>query len=90
MDVRQMVGLGLFSLLVSLRALSLYLWVCFWALAWLGLPQDPLGTPLYGVADRGDLLQKSLRRTGAQAKVLRKRCSGVKGRKKVLILLLGI
>lgn len=64
--------------------------MCFWALAWVGLPEDPLGTPLYGVADRGDLLQKGLRRTWAQAEVLKKSCSGVKGRKKVLILPLGI
>ena len=89
-NIREVGGLGLFSLLVSLWALSLYLQVCLRALAWLGLLQAPLGTPLYHVADRRALLQKSLRRTWAQARVLGEHCSGVKGRKKVLILPLGI
>ena len=67
-DIREVGGLGLFSLLASLWALSLYLWVCFRALAWLGLLQAPLGTPLYGVADRETYDRKAFGERGHRHK----------------------
>lgn len=70
--------------LVSLPGSTVYLRVCFLAPQGLGFPQSPRGTPLCGVARREGRLRENRRRAWAQAWVLRRCCSGVKGRKKLL------